>query len=257
VELKPGHRLPFSFDSGLSKGNIITPEAAKALGLKADQSMVVRDSSGKHTAAELTHVPSVTIGDARLTDQEYAIFAAPTQVTNRPGKPPLAGVLGAPLMKGAVLCVDYAHQKMQRWRNRQGFAATGLVSIPMTTVHDLPTIVVNIDGRPARVIVDTGNNGAIVVFPVFAQKNDFRSRYPALDASGGRSGSGQSFDALSGTADTLEIGTGAVFRDVPLAVIPQAVDPAWGIDGLIGFDVLSALNPCFDRDGQRLLFEGE
>jgi len=256
VELAPGHKLPFVFDSGLSNGNLVTPEVAKALGLKASAKQGVNDASGDHNAATLTTVPSVRIGGASLSKQVYAIVAIPEQVTQRPGKTPLAGFIGAPLLENAVLCIDYEHQRMQRWARRD-FDGRGMTSVPMTLNHGLPTIVVAIDGAKARLIVDSGNNGAAVLYPAFATKHDFRKRYPDLVAHSGSDGSGQDFQVLSGEAKVVEISPDVVFQFVPLTVMPQGMDPAWGIDGMVGFEVLSRLNPCLDRDGQRFLFRAK
>ncbi|WP_293391183.1 retropepsin-like aspartic protease [Nevskia sp.] len=260
VELVPGRRLPFVFDSGLSNGNLVTQEVAKTLGLKAIASpgskQGVNDASGDHNAATLTTVPSIRIGGASLSKQVFAIVAIPEQVTQRPGKTALAGFIGAPLLENAVLCIDYEHQRMQRWARRD-FDGRGLTSVPMTLNHGLPTIVVDIDGRKARLIVDSGNNGAVVVYPAFAAKHDFRKRYPDLVAHSGNDGSGQDFEVLNGEAKIVAISPEASFQLAPLTVMPQGMDPAWGIDGMVGFEVLSRLNPCLDRDGQRFLFRAE
>lgn len=260
VELAPGRKLPFVFDSGLSNGNLVTPEVAKSLGLKPSANpgtrQGVNDASGDHNVATLTTVTSVRIGGISLSKQVYAIVAIPEQVTQRPGKTPLAGFIGAPLLENAVLCIDYEHQRMQRWARRD-FNGRGMSSIPMTLNHGLPTIVVDIDGRKARLIVDSGNNGAVVVYPAFAAQHDFRKRYPDLLADSGNDGSGQDFQVLNGEAQVVKISPDAVFQRVPLTVMPQGMDPAWGIDGMVGFEVLSRLNPCLDRDGQRFLFRAE
>ncbi len=256
VELAPGRKLPFVFDSGLSNGNLVTPEVAKALGLKPSAKQGVNDASGDHNAAELTTVSSVRIGGTSLSKQVFAIVAIPEQVTQRPGKTSLAGFIGAPLLEDAVLCIDYRHQRMQRWARRD-FDGRGMSSVPMTLNHGLPTIVVTIDGRKARLIVDSGNNGAVVVYPAFAARHDFRKRYPDLVSHSGSDGSGQDFDVLNGEAKVVELSPDAAFQLVPLTVMPQGMDPAWGIDGMVGFEVLSRLNPCLDREGQRFLFRAE
>lgn len=256
VELAPGRKLPFVFDSGLSNGNLVTPEIAKAFGLKPSTNQGVNDASGDHNAATLTTVASVRIGGASLSKQSFAIVAIPEQVIGRPGKTPLAGFIGAPLLENAVLCIDYEHQRMQRWARRD-FDDRGLTSIPMTLSHGLPTIVVDVDGAKARLIVDSGNNGAVVVYPAFATRHNFRKRYPDLVAHSGNDGSGQDFKVLNGEAKLVAISPDAAFQWVPLTVMPQGMDPAWGIDGMVGFEVLSRLNPCLDRDGQRFLFRVE
>ena len=260
VELTPGRVLPFVFDSGLSNGNLITPDVAKSLGLKVDAGPGakpgINDASGDRSIGRLTRVPRTRIGSVSLANQTYAIVGIPEQVTRRPGQSPLAGFIGAPLLDDAVLCIDYIRQRMTRWARRD-FDGRGLSSVAMTVNHGLPTIVIDIDGRKARVIVDSGNNGAVVVYQAFAARHDFGRRYPKLQRQSGNDGGGQVFEALNGEADAVTLSPDAAFGQVPLTVIPQGMDPAWGIDGMIGFEVLSRLNPCLDREGQRLLFKAE
>lgn len=255
AEVAPDRRLPFVFDSGLSHGNIITPEAARSLGLKPDSDLDIRGASGDLNSAQLTTLAKVKIGEASFADQPYAILSIPDEVTARPGKTPLAGFLGAPLMEDAILCIDYKKQTMQRW-SRGGFDGANRSSIPMNINHGLPTIELDIDGRRATLVVDSGNNGGVVVYPAFAEANNFRKHYPNLSTGSGSSG-GEGFKTLMGEADVVRIGPGAAFGHVPLMVIPQGMDPTWGIDGMVGFEVLSRLNPCLDHDGERFLFVAE
>ncbi|MGQ0698519.1 MAG: pepsin/retropepsin-like aspartic protease family protein [Panacagrimonas sp.] len=255
VELTPGRTLPFVFDSGLSDGHIVSADAARVLGIKGSEELSIGDASGDSHSGSLTKIPSIRVGGARLSDQLFAILDIPDQVTRRPGKPALAGFLGAPLMKDAVLCLDYERRKMQRWARRD-FDPAARSSVPMKLNHELPTIVVSIDGQRATMIVDSGNNGAVVLYPAFVEKSGFRKRYPKLAASTGSDGGGQPYEVLTAEAGFVEISPEAIFQHVPLAVIPQGMDPAWGIDGMVGFEVLSRLNPCLDREGQRFLFGG-
>lgn len=256
AELEPGSKLPFVFDSGLSHGNLVTPEAAARIGLKGDRELSIGDATGDLHSGRLATVEKVRVGEAQLTDQVYAIVDIPAPVTERPGKPRLAGFLGAPLMKGAVLCVDYERGRLQRW-SRTSFEPRDLSSVPMQLLRELPTLQVKIDGQQATLIVDSGNNGAITVYPSFARRVGFLKRYPELVEQDVSDGSGVASSVLLAEAEVVEFGAGAVFHHVPLAVIPQGMDPQWGIDGMVGYVVLSQLNPCLDRDGERFLFEAQ
>lgn len=256
AELQPGTKLPFVFDSGLSHGNLVTREAAARIGLKGDRELSIGDATGDLHSGRLATLEKVRVGEAQLTAQEYAIVDIPDPVVERRGKPRLAGFLGAPLMKGSVLCVDYERGRLQRW-SRTAFAPRELASVPMKLRRDLPTLQVTIDGRQATLIVDSGNNGAITVYPSFARRAGFSERYPQLAPDTVSDGSGNASPMLMAEADVVEFGPGATFHHVPLAVIPQGMDPEWGIDGMVGYVVLSQLNPCLDRDGERFLFEAE
>lgn len=252
VEVKPGQRLPFVFDSGLSRGHMISTQAAAALGLQGGEKLAFLSADGERREAVNLKLDAVRIGEALLRDQPFAILDLPAARTTRPGQPPLAGFIGAPLMEQSVLCVDYEQRVMRRWP-RDAFDATGFTTLPMPLKRGLPTIEVDIDGHRATVIVDTGNNIALVVYPSFAERADFARRYPALAPGTAHTG-GELFDTLWGEAAAVALNAKARFRDVPMMLAPQGFDPAWGIDGMIGFELLSQLDPCLDREGGRFLF---
>ena len=255
AELTPGHPMPFIFDSGLSDGNIVSADAAGRLKLKPTGEVNLNDASGTPTAAKLTTIAKVRVGGAELRDQTYAIVDIPDEVTDRgEGHAPIAGFLGAPLMMDAVVCIDYQRQRLQRWK-RSEFEGKGLTTLPMRLQHGLLLIRAGIDGRYATLAVDSGNNGGVQVFPSFADERLLRSRYPDLKLREGRSGSGQTFHVLSGVADEVEVAPGVVLHKVPISSMAQSFDPEWGIDGLVGSEFLSRLDPCLDRDGQRLLWD--
>lgn len=251
VELTPAHPLPFAFDSGLSGGNVISVEVAKALHLQPNANMDIQDANGARKFGKLVAIPSMTVGPTKLSNQLFAIVPIPANITQRPdkGAPPLAGFLGTSLMRDAVLCIDYAHHKLHRWKAGD-FDATHYSSIPMTLTQGRPTIHVNIDGREANLIVDSGDNGALTVYIAFAAKNNFEQRYPNVSQEGEASGGGSS-DALVTEAGAAKIGSAVEFRHVPLMIIHQGVDPASGIDGMVGFLLLSRLDPCLDGNGKR------
>lgn len=252
VEVKPGQRLPFVFDSGLSRGHIISTHAAAALGLKGGEKLALLSADGERREAANLRLDLLRIGEARLRDQPLAILDLPPERTARAGQVPLAGFVGAPLMEQAVLCIDYERRVMTRWA-RETFDADGHTTLPMHLRQGLPTIEANIDGHRAALIVDTGSNVALVVYPSFAERAEFARRYPAFAPGTAHTG-GALFETFEGEAASVVLAANARFRGVPMMLAPQGFDPAWGIDGMIGYELLSMLHPCLDRDGGRLLF---
>jgi len=253
VEVKPGQRLPFVFDSGLSRGHMMSTQAAAAMGMKGGEKLAFLSADGERREALNVKLDAVRIGEALLRNQPFAILEIPAARTERPGQTPLAGFIGAPLMEQAVLCIDYSQRVMQRW-TREAFDVAGYTALPMKLNRGLPTIQADIDGRRATLIVDTGNNIALVVYPSFAARADFARRYPALAPGTAHTG-GELFETLWGEAATVVLTPNARFREVPMMLAPQGFDPAWGIDGMIGFELLSQIHLCLDREGERFLFK--
>lgn len=251
VTIPPGKTLPFAFDSGLSEGNILTVATARALGLELQGRARFTDSSGGRGVAAVAVMDWIEISGAVLRNQKFAIIPVTPTLVKRPHKPPIAGYIGAPLLKNAVVCIDYADNELRRWSSG-GFDASGMASMPMQVNHGLVTITVHVDGVPATLAVDTGSDGGVQLFPQFVDKHDLRKRYTDLVPYTAMSGAGQTFRILRGTADTVRIAD-TTLKGVPMAFISQVFNPHWGIDGLLGYQVLSRLNPCIDRPGRRFL----
>lgn len=229
VELTPGRPLPFVFDSGLSEGHIIAPDVASSLKLAPTGKIHFRNAAGVSGDADVVRLPPMRAGQAVLAGQSAAVAPMPPALAERgKGQAPIVGFLGAPLMKDSVLCIDYGHGAMQRWK-RTDFDEGTLSVVAMPLNHGLPTVVVNLDGRRTTLVVDTGNNAAVALYP--------------------------SFGPHGAEAGTLEFADGTGFHHVPLSPAGQGSDPAWGIDGMIGSALLSQLDPCLDRDGQKILWE--
>lgn len=253
VDAGSGKTLPFVFDSGISHGNILSTETAKALGMESSGKARFTDSAGHHGVTGVATLPSIKLGNTQLQKQTFAITHVPTPMKARQGKPPIAGFLGPPLMQNAVLCIDYQHQVLRRWKLSE-FDDTGLASTAMPLNHGLATIRIKIDGVAAALAVDTGNDGGVELFPAFVKPHSLIDKYPDLEPLATRSGSGHVSHALRGTAKTVEVGSGTTLKNVPLLFISQALNPAWGIDGFVGYKFLKRLNPCMNRSAQRMLW---
>lgn len=249
--------MPFIFDSGLSHGGIVTRQTAAKLGLKPLRDLNVGEASGgAGQMAKLTQVHSMRMGRAVLTDPPFAIIDVASQVVTRPGKAPIAGFIGAPLLQDAVVCIDYAHRVITRWP-RAAFDAQGYIAAPAQLSHGLVTVEADVDGLTATLAIDTGNNGGVEFFPAFARAHRLLDRYPDLRPMQGMSGTGQTFNILAGTAKHVQFAPQVVLKQASLLLVAQAFDPTWGIDGLLGYHVLSRLNPCIDRDGGHVYLHGD
>lgn len=245
--------LPFVFDSGLSHGNIITTQTAEKLGIKASGKVHLGDASGAGRSGGFTRIDHIRVGSVVLAKQPFAIVKVPSQVVARNGKPPIAGYIGAPLLKNAVVCVDYADKTLERWP-RAAFKPQAYDKVPARVNHGLVTIYVIVDGLPAVVAIDTGNNGGVELFPAFVKAHHLLKRYPDMRAMKGASGAGNEFHMLGGTAGVVEFGPHTAVKNAALMFIAQSFDPAWRINGLVGYRALSRLDPCIDRAGGHVYF---
>lgn len=249
-----GRTLPFVFDTGISRNNILSAQTANELGLEPQGQARFRDSAGGRGGMPITKVETLRIGDTVLRHQIFAVAPLPDKLKRRPGKSSIAGYLGPPLMRDAVVCIDYQHKVLHRWPG-DTFDADGYDSIPMPRNHGLLTIEVTVDGLPATLAVDTGADSGVHLFPAFVREHDLHERYPGLESGRALSGGGRNFTVFGGVDVEVGLDEDATLDQIPLLLTPQAFDPAWGIDGFVGYGFLSRLGTCLDRDGELLMWQ--
>ena len=80
------------FDTGAE--DAVTPEIAVAFGLKTEGTGTVRDSGGGSLSIAFARAAGVRVGDAEMTDQQFAVLPLPRHLTDRGNRPPVAGFIG-------------------------------------------------------------------------------------------------------------------------------------------------------------------
>lgn len=250
VSVGAGSAHAFLFDTGLTQGNILSADLARALDIKPTRQVKLSDSSGQARAVDVAMIDTVSVGPVTLHNAPFALMPLPAALSRRPDGPDIVGVMGAPLLKDAVVCLDYQNKRIMRWSPAATFSAGQRRRLPLEFLHDQPTITIDIDGLRATVVVDTGSNGGVQLFPAFARAHDLGTKYPGLRQTKSLSGHGQISQSYQGTARRVTLGDDVKYPNIPLAIIPQSFPPAWGIDGLIGAGFLSRLAPCLDEPSE-------
>lgn len=250
---KPGHTLPFVFDSGLEGVDIVSPATAKKLGLKPHSKARITTSGGQKVSAGETTVKRLWVGNQILGEQRILIAHIPDAMTHRRNGPPIAGILGTPFMNNVVVCIDYAHQQLRRLPRLQ-FKAQGMTSIPMLVRHGVPMVTVDIDGMPATLVVDTGNNSGVTLLSSFAKQHHLRHRYYDFEQVKGVGGGGEPTTVDRTRARHVRLGQHTTLKNVELVFLKSSLNPKWGINGYLGAKILARINPCLDMEGQRLLW---
>ena len=177
VDVKIDGRGPFPFLVDTGGHNILTPSTLASLALSSEG---VSPSSG---AGETT----VSNGYARVReiDAGGAVLHEQTVVTLDFSPPDvegltLGGMLGVEFLERFVVTVDYAAGTITLIDpNRLGKAERRTLgsAIPMRFYVHMPQIEGTIDGRPARLNVDTGARDELTVISPFVAANGLRGDY--------------------------------------------------------------------------------
>lgn len=205
-----GRDFDFILDTG--GHNILTPDAAKALGLKA----VGTGSSGGAGEATMsqqyTRVAELKIGDATMRDQHFYVLPLQYGTVERGARAPLGGLLGLEIFERFHVRIDYPRRTLTLRRLQDGYRGAG-TPVRISFDDDMPLVDGRIDGRPGVIALDTGNSGSTVIQGVWARREGVaeRLRRGIETVSYGAGGASTNW---AGRLQTLEIGGHVLDRPI-------------------------------------------
>ena len=169
-----GHPMDFLFDSG--GHSVLTVEAAKLLGLTATGSQQSGGSGAGTVLQQDTRVGELRIGKAVLRDQHFFVLSLPYSDVEQGARPPLAGLLGLEVAERFIVRVEY-HAGTLSLLPRAATPACRSGWRPIYFTYDMPSVDAQLDGRSATFTVDTGNNGGLLLYRYWLQKQGIVGRY--------------------------------------------------------------------------------
>jgi hypothetical protein len=202
-----GRPFTFLFDSGGQ--NLMTPETAKALGLKSQGSIQGSGAGEGHLDFGLTRIDSLRIGKAVVKDQVFPVVSL-AAIKEAEGAP-LAGVVGFETFRRFVTRFDYGAGTIT-FIDPKRFDPSGAgAAIPFAV--DGTNIVVegSFQGHRGSFIVDTGSRDTITFSAPFARANN-------ITAGSSRSVTGVTGWGFGG------VSRGTVMRAGPFAIGPYVLD---------------------------------
>ncbi len=159
-----GHPAGVVLDSGASIG-AVSRAFAERVGIEADprsqiQVVGVHDQGRVYGSREFT----LMLNEAPVRLRNFAIV-------------PGAGfdiLLGRWIFERAVVQIDYPNQRV-RFLNRDGVNFEGNVPMRVTNTGEM-LVDMSLDGRQARLLLDTGNTGMIVLTQSFVRRHGFQQQ---------------------------------------------------------------------------------
>ena len=169
-----GHPMDFLFDTG--GHSILTPDAARALGLQAIGSQQTGGSGAGTVSQQDTRVAELRIGDAVLRDQHFYVLSLPYSDVEQGAKPPLGGLLGLEVAERFIVRIDYRAGTLSLLPQTSAPTCHSGWH-PVRFTYDMPAITASLDGRMASFTVDTGNNGGLLLYPYWLQAQRLEQQY--------------------------------------------------------------------------------
>lgn len=234
--------------------NLLTPQAATALGIPFEGEMEARGAGEQSVNMALAKVDSLTLGDATLRDQIFYVIDL-GQLENVEGVS-FAGLVGYEVFKRFAVTIDYADRRLTLVRpERFAYRGNG-VAVPFTFHHRTPQVKAAIDGIEGEFVVDTGSRASLTLNAPFVAEHGLLARYaPTVEAMSGW-GVGGPVRSRRAHGGTLELG-GVEVPGVALDLFTgeRGAFAAKNLAGNIGAGVLSRFTVTFDYARQQMYLE--
>jgi hypothetical protein len=245
---------PFRFLCDTGGANIVTPEVAKELGLKAEGAIEGTGVGEKSEDVGFTKVGALLVGDTTLKDQVFAVFDLSS--LRAVEDVPVQGLIGYEVFKRFIVAIDYEHSRLTLTAP-SAFAYEGKGTVvPFKFDGTIPEVQGEIDGLPGKFHIDTGSRSSLTILAPFAQSHDLKTRYGAKVEAVTGWGVGGAARGLVARAKVLKLGNVSV--DGPLIELSlqskgSFIDPY--VAGNVGAGILKRFNIIFDYGRQQMIFE--
>jgi len=163
-----GHEVRMVLDTGASHLGL-SAGAAAAAGIETTTKMSFGTFGTARAKARLGVVESVAVGPAIAEKVPVAVIPVPAVFED--------GLFGLSFLRHFNFRLDYERETVSFTGLTNVFADPAGSAIPMTDDGRL-TVWAEVDGTPARLVVDTGAGGTLMLRPWFVEKHGLRQRYP-------------------------------------------------------------------------------
>ena len=235
-------------DSG-AEMTVLDKAFAERLGLNASGDVAAVGTGGVGSA-QFAQGVTIQLDGITFADRTVAVidFAAISRAIGHP----LPVVLGKDAFNGLIIDIDFPGRRVA-FHERDGFVASeDLTEVPLVSTGSIRAVPLSIEGRPPALFdFDTGNGGALIIYPAYADAEGLLDGRPRSTVMSGAVGGVR--ESGIATIRTLDL-AGLEVRDVP-TVFPPAGPSAVDSDrtaGNVGLGVLGRFRLVTDFAGDRL-----
>jgi predicted aspartyl protease len=241
-----GREVRFGLDTGATHV-LVSPEAAAAAGIQKTTKVRVGGFGNGRGSARQGVADWVAVGPAVAEKVPLAIMPLP----------PIFGAdgfLGLSFLRHFTFRLDYQQKLVSFASPASSDLPRGGSSIPLQDEGLFVAVQAEVDGIPARLIVDTGGGQGLILRSWFVQEQKLLERYPKrLNVVTGGGLLGQMRGEIA-RLQTLKLGDYTltnVFVEFSTKIEARPGD----IAGFIGAGILRRFNLTFDMTGRRLWIE--
>ena len=252
VRVNGSRPLKFIFDTGASHSGL-NSKVALELGLKPEGDADGTATGGRIQGTYTTGV-SLSVPGAEVSNQ--TIFSMPFPTV--PGFE-FDGVLGYGFISQFVVEIDYLNKQMNLYDPRTYAYRGDGKSIPLAfDGSKIPSVLtsIQVDGRvpvAARLEVDTGADGTLVINSSFVKKQHLLAAMPNAVNDRGR-GLGGEESRLLGEVKAVQLGV-FVMKKPPVVLSLDTEVESKGGDGVLGGEIFRRFKMIIDYSRQQMILE--
>jgi predicted aspartyl protease len=247
----------FTVDTGATL-TVIDPAAA------ARAKLVVRDAGRRaNVGIAAGDMTMATTSGARINVAGLPVFAPATlyvvAVQNNAAYlgHAIDGVLGTDFLSRHIVSLDYSAGRVSVLPPAQTDPPGSAVTFTLEgNVLVAPTIITLPDGErvTARLLIDTGSNGALTLTSPFVRQHDLVERFPSRQRNAAVGINGTVFSPVVALT-TVAFGDAAITRpNAALSSATAGLDASTDFDGIIGAELLRQFTVTIDYPRRRLIF---
>ena len=241
-----GREVRFVLDTGASHV-LVSPEAAAAAGIETQAKIRFGAFGSGRGSARKGVADSLAVGPAAAEKVPIAIMAIPPPFTDD-------GLLGLSFLGKFIFRLDYQQQLLSFASPASSNLMGGGSIIPLQGEGFFAAVQVEVDGIPAKLILDTGASQALILRSWFVEEQKLRERYPErLSMVTGMGLLGRTHGEIA-RLQTLKLGD---YTLTNLFAEFESTANTWPGDfaGFVGAPILRRFNLTFDVAGGRLWIE--
>jgi predicted aspartyl protease len=238
-----GHEVRLALDTGANL-MVVSPEAAAAAGIRSTTKIKFSAFGDRRGSARMGVIDSVAIGPAVAEKVPVAIMPMPSLLQGD-------GLVELSFLKQFNFRLDYDRKSVSFAPRASTNLAAGGSSVPMQQGTPMLVVQAEVDGIPAKLMVDTGGGQALILRSWFVEKHKLRERYPKrLSLITGVGLLGQMRGEIA-RLQTLKLG-GFTVTNVFAEFEKKARTWPGDFAGFVGGPFLRQFNITFDAAGHRL-----
>ena len=247
---------PFRMLLDADRGNILSPAAMTALGLKPQGNFGTAGTGDNQQDIGIARVDRLEVGGVAIEGMLFASIDVSAYMSRVEGIDNVSGIVGYELFKRFPIKLDFQRSRATFYDPSRFTYSGGGTSVPVKFREHVAQIDGSVDGVNGIFTIDTSSRGSLALTAPFVDKNGLVKRYGATQSFVSGTGAEGYAHSLLARANSLKLGSVTVDKPiVALSTQPVSGGSTTDVTGSVGYGILRQFNITFDYANGTLYFE--